>query len=127
MIFADPASLSGKLMRRDGFTSQHDFGQPEIQNLRVSTPGDEDVGRFNIAVNYAFGVSGFKSLRHFNRNFKQALEVHRPARDHILEGRSIKILHGDEGLALMLADLIDGANVGMLQRRGRTSLTAKSL
>jgi hypothetical protein len=33
-----------------------DLRQPEIENLSVSSPRDEDVGGFDVAVNDAFGV-----------------------------------------------------------------------
>ncbi len=40
-----------------------DFGQAEIQYLGVSALGDENVGRFNIAMDDAFGVSSVERVR----------------------------------------------------------------
>jgi hypothetical protein len=45
----------------------------------------------------------------------------------VLERDAIEELHGDERLLFVLADLLNGADVGMIQRRGGTSLAAKTL
>src|SRR5580698_11446253 len=38
------------------------------------------------------------------------------------QGLSVEEFHGDEGLAVLLIDLVDGADVGMVQSRGRLRL-----
>ncbi len=47
--------------------------------------------------------------------------------DAMLQRRPFQKLHGDEGLGLVTADLVNGADVGMVQGRGGPSLTAKTL
>jgi hypothetical protein len=37
----------------------------------------------------------------------------------VLQGRAVEELHDDVGAALFLADVVDGANVGMIQRGRR--------
>src|ERR1700693_3926947 len=36
----------------------------------------------------------------------------------VFESLALQKLHGNEGQAIVLADFVDGANVGMIQRRG---------
>ena len=49
------------------------------------------------------------------------------AADQVLQGRAIHELHGDEGAAFLLADVVDRADVGMIERRGGPSFAAKTL
>src|SRR5262249_62331117 len=39
--------------------------------------------------------------------------------DAVLQRLAFQKLHGDEGLAILLVDVVTGADVGMVQRRGR--------
>ncbi len=45
----------------------------------------------------------------------------------MLQGQAIQVLHGDEGLAILFANVVDGADVGMVEGRGRLGLAAKAL
>ena len=47
--------------------------------------------------------------------------------DALLEGLALQQLHGNEEAAVGLADLIDSADIGMVQRRGGPGLTLKAL
>ena len=51
---------------------------------------------------------------------RSSLGVQRPSRHAVLQGEAVEILHGDEGLAVLLADVVNRADVGMIQ--GRRSL-----
>ena len=53
--------------------------------------------------------------------------LHRPARDPVLQRQAIQKLHGDERLAVVLADLVNRADVGMVQRRGRLRFAPEAL
>jgi len=52
------------------------------------------------------------------------LDLHRLAIDDVLQGAAVEKLHGDEALAFLLADFIDGANVWMIQSGSRASFAA---
>ena len=44
-----------------------------------------------------------------------SLGLHAVARNTVLQGHAVQKLHGDEGLTIVLADFVDGADVGMVQ------------
>ena len=41
-----------------------------------------------------------------------------PAVDEVLQSGAVEKFHGDEGFAVLFADIVDRANVGMIQRGG---------
>ena len=49
---------------------------------------------------------------------EESFEFERAAGDDVLERRAIEKFHGDEGAAVVFADVVDGADVGMVQRGG---------
>ena len=50
----------------------------------------------------------------------------RPALDHIAQRLALDVFHGDEGLSLVLAHVIHGDDIGMVQTPGRTGLAKKT-
>ena len=44
------------------------------------------------------------------------IDLQRPAGNAMLQRHAVQKLHGDEGLAVLLADVVNGADVGMIQR-----------
>ena len=54
------------------------------------------------------------------------LVFQRTARHHVLQGEAVQKLHGDEALALVLANLVDGANVGMVEGGGGAGFAAEA-
>ena len=84
--------------------------------------GDENVGGLDVAMNDALGVSSFESVGNFdgviqNLAGKQGLFV-----DEMLQSVTVEELHGDEGTALVFADFVDGADVGVIEGRGGLGL-----
>ncbi len=102
------------------------FRQSEIENLGVAAIGNEDVRGLDIAMNDSPDVRGIEGIGHFNRQREQALELHRPAIDQMFQRLAAEALHHDEDMSLMLADFVDGADVGMIQRGCGAGLAAKS-
>ncbi len=92
----------------------------------MTAAGKEDVGRLNVPVNDSLGVSGVESLGDFDGQIQQALEFHRVPGDGVLQSCTFQAFHGDEGFAIRLADFVDGADVGMVQRGGCLCLSLES-
>ena len=55
------------------------------------------------------------------------LQFQRASGDLVLEGHAVQELHDQEGAAVVLADVVDGADVGMIQGGGRFGFAAETL
>jgi hypothetical protein len=95
---------------------RHDFREAEVQNLRVAALCDENIGRLNVAVDDAVGVGGVERVGDLDGEVEQRLEFELRARDEVLERLALEKFHGDEGLAVLLADIVNGADVRVVQR-----------
>jgi hypothetical protein len=78
-------------------------------------------------MNYALGMGGLKRVGDINRKREVSHEVQRASGNPMLQGHPIQKFHGDEGLAGMLTNVIDRADVRMIQCRSCLGLTTKSL
>ena len=86
------------------------FAKPKIENLRVPALRDEDIRRFDVAVNDAFGVSRIERVGDLYAEIKDGSSaIGWP--DAMLQRFAFEILHGDKSLAVFLANLMDGADV----------------
>jgi len=47
--------------------------------------------------------------------FAGLMSLHGASLDAVLQGLAFQVLHDDEGLSLMLTNVVDGADVGMIQ------------
>jgi hypothetical protein len=92
----------------------HSLGQAKIQNLRVSPLGHKDVRRLDVAVDDAGSVSNIESICHLNAQRQQHFRFQRTPSYAMLEGRTVQKLHCDECLTILLANVINRANVGVV-------------
>ena len=96
-----------------------DPGDAEVENLRIAAMGHEDVGRLDIAVDDALGVRGFKRIGELHTEAERVIEPERAAHEQVAEHVPLEQLHHDERRVAVLAQVVDGADVGMIQgRRG---------
>ena len=75
----------------------------------------------------AFAVRGVERVGDFDGQAEQHIHFQRPAGDAVLQGQAVQILHGDEGLAILFANVVNGADVGMVERGSRLGLAPKAL
>src|SRR3954447_14035323 len=65
---------------------------------------------------------------HLDGNLEQMLQIHGiPAPDPLLQALPLQLLHDDEGMALVVIDVMDNADVGMVQLRGGARFAFKAL
>src|SRR5229473_39136 len=116
--------LSDRFFRR-GTSCQGNLRQSEVQDLGVSAVGDKNVGRLDVSVNDALAVRRVQRIGHLNPQTTQNIRRNRPAADTMFQCYALEKLHGDEASAALLADFVNGADVGVIQRGGGSRLAPK--
>ena len=79
--------------------------------------GDKDVGGLDVAVDDPIGMRGIQCVGNLDRQVHKGFGVHRPIRNEMLQRHAIEKFHGDERLPVLLANVVNRADVGMIQRR----------
>src|ERR1700678_812521 len=92
----------------------------------MSAFGDKDVGRLDIAVDDASCMRGVQRVRNLDSQRQNQFRLHGTPADSMLQRYTVEKLHDDEGLIAVLSDFVNGADVGMVQRRRSPGLTAET-
>ena len=71
-------------------------------------------------------MRGGQRVGNLDAEFENLLDFHGPAFDAMLQRRTLQILHDDKWAAFVLIDIVDGADVGVIQRRSRPCFTLES-
>src|SRR5438094_4716712 len=106
---------------------RRELGQSEIQNLCLPALCYEDVGWLDVPMNDSLRVGRIERVGNLNRQIKQQLSLEGLAFDGVPERLPLQELHYDKVLSLMLSDLMDSANIGMVQSGSCPRFTLKSL
>ena len=106
---------------------RHQFGQPEVQNLGLAAVCDEQVGWLDVPVNDPARVCGVEPVGNLKPQVQDSLGLQGPATDAVLHRLALQILHGDEGLAVVLVNGVNRADVRMVQGRGGAGFALESL
>src|SRR5262249_22662369 len=105
---------------------QAHLGKTKVENLGLAVFRDENVGGGDVAMDDALGVCSVDPFCNLDGHAQKSFDSHRLASDTVLQGRSIKKLHYDECLPVLLADIVNGANVGVVQGRSGPRLTLEA-
>ena len=89
--------------------------QSEVEDLGLPALGDEDVRRLDVAVDDPLGVGGVQGVGKLDSQLEQLLRLEGLSSDAVLERLALQELHGDEGLALVLVDVVDRTDVGVVE------------
>ena len=110
-----------------GQIRSREFGETEVENLHLAALGDENVCRLDVAVHDALGMRRLQCVRDLQSPVQQSGQGNGLVADSLAQGLPFEQLHGDEGTPLIFVDLVDGADVGMIEGRGGAGLAFKSL
>jgi len=80
--------------------------------------GDEDIGRLDVPMNDPLGVSSIQAVRNLDCQVENLISLKRLAEDALLQRLALQEFHGNELLPFVLVDLMDRANVRMIEGRG---------
>ena len=103
-----------------------DLRETEVENFRVTSLRDEDVGGFDVAVHDSFRVGCIQSVRNLDGQRQNQLRFQRTPSNPVCQRHAVQKFHRDEGLVTVLADVVNGADVRMVESRGRTSFTPEA-
>ena len=101
--------------------------EPEVEHLGLAVLGHEDVGRRDVPVDDALGMGGDERIGHLGADPEHVRHRELPALHQLPERAALEQLHDQVGLAVLLADVVDGADVRMTQPRGRAGLALEPL
>jgi hypothetical protein len=122
--------MFGQVLRRAcGLASAFrtgDFRQAEIQNLGRLAGGNENVSWLDVTMDDAFGVSTIKRISDFDGQRQQRFLRHGATVDAMFQRDAFQKFHGDERMPVLFADVVDGADIGMIQRGGGLGLALKT-
>ncbi len=108
--------VEGCAGRVDGsFGSAGKLRESEIENFDVTASGDKNVGGFDVTMDDAFCVGGIEGVGDFGGEGDELVEFDGTSGDGVLEGGAFEIFHGDESAAIFFADVINGADIRMIQ------------
>ena len=103
------------------------LGETEVEDLRLPAFRDEDVRGLDVAVHDPPRVRRLERVGDLRPQVEQRLELERPGPEPVPQRLAVEELHRDEGLALVLVDVVDRADVGVLERRGRARFALQPL
>ena len=106
-----------------GFFGRETAGEAEVEDLGEAAVGEHNVGGLKVAMEDAERVGGGESVGDLDADGQDELEAGWPFGDELVKRLAGDVLHDDEGFFAFFADLIDGANVGVLDGRGHAGFT----
>src|ERR1700683_5769156 len=100
--------------------------QAEVENLCVSALGDEYIGRLDIAVDNPSAMGRIQGVSDLDGQRENYGSVHRTIANAVLERPTVEIFHDDERSAFLLINLMDGADVWVIERGRGLSFLLKA-
>ena len=92
-----------------------EFGQAEIENFCRAAIDQKNVGGLDVAMNDAFDVGGFEAVGDLNADLQKFRSGDGLPGDAVLESLALEKFHGDEGTAFEFADVVNGADVRVIE------------
>ena len=88
--------------------------------------GHKQVCGLDVTVDYALGVSCIERIGDLDGQRENQVGFHGTRSDAVLQRHAVEKLHDKEGLPGLLPDFVDGADIGMIERRGGLRLALEA-
>ena len=103
------------------------LGQPKIQNLCGAFVHQENIRGLDVPVNNPFHVRCFQSVGNLDRHVQNFRDHHRLGGDPVLQRLALQQLHGDKWPTLEFANVVNRADIRMVQRGSRARFAPEPL
>jgi hypothetical protein len=103
------------------------FGQPEVQHFGLASTGEKNVSGLEISMDDTAFVRYFESVRDLDGDFQDLIVGERFTCDQVLQGLAGKALHHDEGVAVGFVNLVNRADVGVVESGSGAGFSLESL
>jgi hypothetical protein len=101
--------------------------EAEIQDLDDAALHQEEIGGLDVAMENAGAVRRIKRIGDLDAEVDRLMDLDRPVRQQLAQGLPLEQLHHEVGSALVLADVVDRADILMVQRGSGACFGAKPL
>src|SRR5690348_1869021 len=105
---------------------QRNLGQSEVQNFGVTTLSHEKIRRLYVAMDDSAFVRSIECVGNLNGQQQHLFHFQWLPADAVLQRDSIQKLHRDKGLAMLVVNFVDGADVRMVERGSSFRFTLKA-
>src|SRR6202007_2328975 len=102
-----------------------EFRQAEIEDFCGTSIDEENVGRLDVAVHDTFAVGGFQTVAELYANLQKFRDLDGFFRDAVLQRLPFEHLHGDKGPVFEFLNVVDRADVRVVQRGSGARLAAE--
>jgi hypothetical protein len=92
----------------------------------VSARGHENIRGLDVPVHDPFRVRRVQRVRNLDSQLQQRFHFQRTPGDPVLQRHPFQKFHRNERMPVVLADFVDCANIGVIQRGRRPRLAAKA-
>src|SRR6185295_7946967 len=99
--------------------------QSEVQQLRSGTR-EKDVSRLEVAMDDAGPMGSVQGASDLNRVLERLIEREGSLLQLLLERIALQILHNEERCAVLLADVVQWTDVGVIELRDRAGLAIEA-
>jgi hypothetical protein len=109
-------------VRIRGSDRGRELGDAEVQQLHLAVRGEEDVVRLHVPVDDPTGVGGGEATGHLGCPFQRGAEGRPATGEAVAQRLSLEQLGDEVGRTLVLAEVVDRDEVGMVQRARKARL-----
>src|SRR5579883_1376662 len=93
----------------------------------MAASGDEDVRRFDVAMDDALTMCGVECIGNLDPQIKQQLRLQRLSHDAVPQGDAVQELHHKKRAAAVASDFMDRADVRVVEGGGGSRFAPESL